>query len=250
VGDGFADTDRGHAAFLYRFGDTRLLVDCGEPATQALLRSGTGLQELDRVFVSHLHFDHVGGLLTLLQSLWLSRRERPLTIHLPGVGIRPLQALMRTALLFDDWQPFPLHFEALRAGQPVLTGTVTVTPVSSTHLRALSARGGKAAGRLSEAFSFMLEDGGCRVAHSADLGGMEDLHALVREPLDLLVCELAHVEPADLLAALRGRPIRQVALVHLSADRWRRRRSWLARASRILAPTRVHIPEAGARVRL
>jgi phosphoribosyl 1,2-cyclic phosphodiesterase len=249
VGDGFADVARGHAAFLYRFADTRLLVDCGEPATRALLRSGMDLQELDRVFVSHLHFDHVGGLFTLLQSLWLARRERPLTIHLPGAGIRPIQALMRTALLFDDWQAFPLHFEPLRAWVPVLAGTTTVTPVPSTHLRALGMRRGKAAARLSEAFSFILEDGRCRVAHSADVGGLEDVSTLVRDPLDLLVCELAHVEPVALLAALRGRPIRQLALVHLSADRWRQRRRWLARASGVLAPIRVQIPEDGARLR-
>lgn len=249
VGDGRTSADRGHAAFLYRFGDTRLLVDCGEPATHALLHHGERLEELDTVLISHLHFDHVGGLLTLLQRLWLSRRTRALTIHLPKVGIAPVQALMRTALVFDQWEAFPLEFRPLKTGEPVTVAGVTVTPLPSTHMQALSGQGSGPAGPMTEAFSFILEGAGVRVAHSADLGGIGDVAGLVREPLDLLVCELAHLEPAALLATLRGRPLRRLALVHLSATAWRFRRRWLARAARVLAPVRTRIPEDGERIR-
>ena len=31
VGDGLPCADRHHAAFLYRFGHTSILVDCGKP---------------------------------------------------------------------------------------------------------------------------------------------------------------------------------------------------------------------------
>lgn len=248
VGDGHVAADRGHAAFLYEFGATRLLVDCGEPASRALLRAGTPLETLDRVFISHLHFDHVGGLFTLLQGLWLSRRQHPLTIHLPAPGLRPAQNLMRAARLFEGRPPFDLQWEPLRAWRPVPTGTGSVTPVPSSHLCALAANP-RAARRLNrEAFSFLLEDRGCRVAHSADLGGLDDVPALIREPLDLFVCELAHLEPASLFARLRGQPIRQAVFVHLSAVQWRQRRRWRARAARALAPVPVRIPAEGERI--
>lgn len=250
VGDGHASARRGHAAFLYEFGASRLLVDCGEPATQALLRAGVRLEALDGVVISHLHFDHVGGLFTLLQGLWLTRRPRPLTVHLPRAGVAPVRALLRASHLFRLIPPpFELRLAPLRAGQPFPVGAITVTPLGNTHLRPSPAGTRRVSGaRGDEAFSFLLEDRRRRVAHSADLGSVEDLAALVRAPLDLLVCELAHLDPPALLERLRGQPLRRVLLVHLSAAQWRARRHWQARAARVLAPIAVRIPDDGERI--
>lgn len=250
VGDGHASARRAHAAFLYEFGATRLLVDCGEPATHSLLRAGVRLEALDGVVISHLHFDHVGGVFTLLQGLWLSRRQRPLTLHLPRAGVQPVRALLQAAHLFNLIPPpFALRLEPLQSGRPFKVGAITVTPLANSHLAPPpGTRPRPARARVDEAFSFLLEDGHRRVAHSADLGGVEDLTPLVAEPLDLLVCELAHLDPAALLARLRGRPIRRTLLVHLSAGQWRARQSWQARAARALAPGAVRIPRDGERV--
>ncbi len=248
VGDGHVSRTRGHAAFLYQGGAGRVLVDCGEPAAGALLRAGAALETLDAIFISHLHFDHVGGLFTLLQGLWLSPRRRSLTIYLPARGRKPILDLMRASRLFAAWEPFALRWEPLRPGQPIAVGEWTVTPVPTTHLTDAPTDGGAPAPVRGEAFGFILESGGRRVAHTADLGGPEDLAGFLTRPLDLLVCELAHVSPPELFARLRGRDIRRVALVHLSESQWRRRRHWLARAGRVLAPIRVCIPRDGQRL--
>ncbi len=247
VGDGHADPQRGHAAFLYEFGPVRVLVDCGEPATRALLRAGFGLDTLDAVLVSHLHFDHVGGLFTLLQALWLSGRQRPLVLHLPATGLEPVQNLMAAARLFQGPPPFPLRWEVLRPGQPVPVGPLTVTPLPSSHLRVLAGRSGRKHAA-DVAYSFLLHTAQVRVGHSADLGGGEDIEPLIQEPLDLLVCELAHLEPPALFARLCGQPIRRLALVHLSAEQWRQRRLWQARARRALSPIPVCIPRDGTQI--
>ncbi len=248
VGDGRPSLDRGHAAFLYRLGGARLLVDCGEPATRALLQAGVPADDLNHVFISHQHFDHLGGLFTLLQGLWLAPRRHPLSVHLPAVGIRPVRELMRTACLFDDWTPFPLAFRPLRVGQKVAVKEAVVTPHASSHLQVLQPIHGPRNPRLNQAFSFILETKDRRVAHSADLGGLADLEGLTREPLDLLVCELSHLEPAEVFAHLAGKPIRQVAFVHLSSAQWRRRAQIEARAARALRPIQVHVPSDGARL--
>ena len=65
----------------------------------------------------------------------------------------------------------------------------------------------------------MLENADIRIAHSADIGGLEDLKLLLTQPVDLLVCELAHVEPDELFVYLKDHPaghIGQVAFTHLS----------------------------------
>ena len=80
VGDGRSCPDRNHAAFLYRFGSTSILVDCGEPVDRSLIASGSGPETPDGIVLSHLHADHVGGLFMLLQGLWLQGRRRALPV--------------------------------------------------------------------------------------------------------------------------------------------------------------------------
>ncbi len=246
VGDGFLSPDRGHAAFLYRFGDTQLLVDCGEPAARSLRRLGAGADDLDGVVISHLHFDHVGGLLTLLQAHWLGPRPRPFPVYLPRSGRKPLEALVRDACLQDPPRPLPVQFVPWKPGQPESIGKIRVTPHPSSHLEVL-ADPGMRNGRSRQAFSLVLEGYGRRVAHSADIGSVADLEPLVREPLDLLVCELSHVEPDAVFPFLTGREIRRTVFVHLAGSWWKQRRTLLSKARRTLAPMPVFIPADGER---
>jgi len=79
---------RGLPATLIRRGGDRLLVDCGEGTQRQLMRS-IGLVELEEVFLTHFHADHVLGLPGMLKTFALRQRERPLTVHGP-VGLRRL----------------------------------------------------------------------------------------------------------------------------------------------------------------
>jgi ribonuclease Z len=79
---------RGLPATLVRRGGERLLVDCGEGTQRQLMRS-VGLIELEEVFITHFHADHVLGLPGMLKTFALRQRERPLTVHGP-VGLRRL----------------------------------------------------------------------------------------------------------------------------------------------------------------
>jgi len=98
---------------------------------------------------------------------------------------------------------------------------LTTTPVNTTHLEGLREHfQPKHPDQAFEAFSFTMETEGTRVGHSADIGHLNDLDPLLAQPLDLLLCELAHVEPADLFEHLAGRPIGQVVFTHVSQRHW------------------------------
>src|SRR4029450_1304284 len=79
---------RGLPATLVRRGGDRLLFDCGEGTQRQLVRS-TGLVELEEVFLSHFHADHVLGLPGMLKTFALRQRERPLKVYGPS-GLRGL----------------------------------------------------------------------------------------------------------------------------------------------------------------
>jgi ribonuclease Z len=74
---------RGLPATLVRRGGDRLLFDCGEGTQRQLVRS-TGLVELEEVFLTHFHADHVLGLPGMLKTFALRQRERPLTVYGPA----------------------------------------------------------------------------------------------------------------------------------------------------------------------
>jgi ribonuclease Z len=82
---------RGLPATLVRRGGDRLLFDCGEGTQRQLVRS-IGLVELEEVFLTHYHADHVLGLPGMLKTFALRQRELPLTVY----GPRGLRALFRT----------------------------------------------------------------------------------------------------------------------------------------------------------
>jgi ribonuclease Z len=74
---------RAPAALLVRRGGDRLLFDCAEGTQRQLLRSAVGLPELEEVFVTHFHADHVLGLPGMLKTFALRGRELPLTVYGP-----------------------------------------------------------------------------------------------------------------------------------------------------------------------
>jgi ribonuclease Z len=74
---------RAPAALLMRRGGDKLLFDCGEGTQRQLLRSAVGLPELEEVFVTHFHADHVLGLPGMFKTFSLRGRELPLTVYGP-----------------------------------------------------------------------------------------------------------------------------------------------------------------------
>src|SRR4051812_7608058 len=101
---------RGLPATLVRRGGDRLLFDCGEGTQRQLVRS-TGLVELEDVFITHFHADHVLGLPGMLKTFALRQRERPLTVFGPkGLGalfaaLRPIVGRVGFPLELRELEP-------------------------------------------------------------------------------------------------------------------------------------------------
>lgn len=250
VGDGWPCAERFHSSYLYRFGQAGILIDCGEPLSRSYKASGLGYDLVDRMLLSHLHFDHAGGFFMLIQGFWLEGRKKELVVHTPSDGLKTLPQMLHAGCILDELLPFRLQFVPIQASERIVQGNVRVTPYPTTHLANLRAAYKAKYPFEFTSFSFVLETEQVRIGHSADIGSIEDLLPLVEKPLDLLVCELAHVAPSELFRFLKGRPIKQLVLVHLS----RQCRAEIERirdeAIKVLAPVSVLLPKDGDEVEI
>src|SRR5580704_7524714 len=202
VGDGWPCADRRHSSFLYRFGQTSILIDCGESVSGTYKGTGLHYDTIDNILISHLHSDHIGGFFMLMQGFWLEGRRKELPVCLPAGAIKPLREMLRTVFVFDELLNFRLKFLPLKAGKAFKTCGAQVTAFHTTHLDGFRSKFQNKYAMDFSAFSFLFQSGSLRIGHSADLGKPEDLEPLLEKPLDLLVCELAHFPPEEMFIYL------------------------------------------------
>lgn len=59
------------------------LVDAGDGTAGQLAKAGLNVKDVDAVFISHLHFDHTGGLPAILSLRWQTSAKNELTVYGP-----------------------------------------------------------------------------------------------------------------------------------------------------------------------
>jgi len=66
---------RGLSAIAVRRKNELLLFDCGEGTQRQMIQAGVGFHRKAKIFVTHMHGDHVLGLPGLLQTMSLLGRK-------------------------------------------------------------------------------------------------------------------------------------------------------------------------------
>lgn len=83
-GGPIARTKRGGPAAMLQIDDHVYLIDAGEGVLGRLAAAGQGAADVEHIFLSHLHLDHVAGLSTLLGVRWTYRPASDVTVHGPA----------------------------------------------------------------------------------------------------------------------------------------------------------------------
>lgn len=106
------------------------LFDCGEGTQHQMLRTAFHPGKLDRIFITHLHGDHLFGLPGLLCSRSMAGNVQPLTIY----GPKGIKEFVETTLrLSGSWTDYPLVVEEISAGLVVDDGLRKVTAHALNH---------------------------------------------------------------------------------------------------------------------
>ncbi len=74
---------RGGPAQILHVGDRVLMFDCGRSACTNLARAGVRVETVDRLFLTHLHFDHICDVPYFVFVGWNNGRRNPLRVFGP-----------------------------------------------------------------------------------------------------------------------------------------------------------------------
>ena len=86
------------------------LIDCGEGTQVQLRKYKVKFSKIKHIFISHLHGDHVFGLIGLISTFRLLNRETEITVH----GPKGIKEFIATQLrLSESYAGYPITFNEL-----------------------------------------------------------------------------------------------------------------------------------------
>jgi ribonuclease Z len=191
--------DRNQAGLLIEAGGRRIMIDCGEGTQRQLLRSGAGFRRLDRLLLTHGHFDHVLGIPGLFSTLRLRQSTDLMTIH-GGPGTLDVVVRMLAGLWGEGRAPIPLELVPLSESRVFDAGEFTVDCFPVRH-------------RDTDSFAFTFEARARRhlQAHRLAALGVPDgpVRGELAEGRPVTLQDGRTIEPEDVL----GSPARGAKLV-------------------------------------
>lgn len=215
-GDAFGTGGRFNTCFLVEDATGAFLIDCGASSLVAIRKFGVDPNRIGKVFVSHLHGDHFGGLVfLLLDAQHVSRRMAPLTIAGPA-GVEARLTAAREALFPGSSQRplrFELRYHELAIGRRDQIDGVAVTPFAADHSSG------------APSLALRLESAGRVITYSGDTAWTPPLIEAARGS-DIFVCEASfrgrkvtgHMDVDELLPRLAEIGAKRVYLTHMSDE--------------------------------
>src|SRR5216683_1098370 len=113
---------------IVREGET-LMFDCGEGTQRQMMRYGTSFSLRD-IFFTHMHADHMLGVIGLFRTLALQGREESMTLWGPPGS----ESLLRRAIqIGSEKESFPMEYREITPETPVKRKDYNIVPFPVDH---------------------------------------------------------------------------------------------------------------------
>jgi ribonuclease Z len=183
-----AFVDKAGISTLVEAGGERLLFDAGRGSMQRLVQAGFPMNAVTKLFLTHLHSDHVIGVPDIMLSPWAAAPERTVPLEVWGPdGTRDMIRHLEEAFAFDihmrrdvdeSFSPDGIRMVAhdIQVGKVYEKNGVTVTAFLVSH------------GLVKPSYGYRVDYAGRSVALSGDTSPNENLIANCKG-VDVLIHE-------------------------------------------------------------
>ena len=222
VGSAFCGQDQYQTMAVLEANGGSLLIDCGSDVRFALGEMGLGFKDIDAVYISHLHSDHIGGLEWLAFGTYFTpdcfppklicneRLSHDLWHHSLRGGLESIEGKEMALDGYFDVETIELN------GSLVWHG-VKLTPVQTVHVMSGYS--------IVYSYGLLIEGCGKKIFYTADTQYCPSQIKRFYEDADIIFqdCETApyysgvHAHYDD-LCALRGEIKAKMLLMHYQAD--------------------------------
>ncbi len=176
-------------------------IDMGIMAIGDLVQRGIRVDDVQGIFITHMHGDHNNGLLHFVDLInWYYTSADP-HIYLPKMeALEPMKGWL--AVNGTRWRERKFH--QVEPGLLYDDGFLKVTAIATEHIE--------------KSYAYLVEAEGRRVLFTGDLRHpAKDFPEIARErELDLAVCEAAHFQVEEYLPVLSQCSIQKVVINHWS----------------------------------
>ncbi len=196
----------------------KYLFDAGEGVSFSILRNKIDFNQINYIFITHSHIDHLGGLFLLIQMMHLTQRKSPLNIYLPEEATFGVENFLQTLYLFKEKLSFRLNLHPIKPNFVFRNGELNVNAYLNRHLS-----GNEEVIRecnfpnQMQSFCLVINLDEKKIVYSGDIESSNDLANIIFDA-DLLITECMHPRLEKLLTLMAESKVKSAVFTHIPPE--------------------------------
>ena len=188
-GSAFSSLSRFNSSCFVEAGMNKFLIDCGSDALRAIQKAGVALLSIQKIFITHLHADHCGGVPAVLTAMHVLGRKEPVEVYIPSTQLEFTKIWLANVFIYNKKMSFETMLLPIEGGEINLRGDVKLEFMQTNHLEKYLEYAEKA-GINARSFSMIVREGNKKFFFSSDVGSIDEITQHLDGSLSLI--EAAH----------------------------------------------------------